>query len=63
MGLFSKDIATFEDLFVHALQDIYYAENEILKALPQLIQAATNPQLQRGLKEPSQGNGGPRVPP
>ena len=50
MGLFTKDIATFEDLFVHGLQDIYYAENQILKALPNLIEAATNPQLQRGLK-------------
>lgn len=51
MGLFAKDIATFEDLFVHGLQDIYYAENQILKALPKLIEAATNPQLQRGLSK------------
>jgi ferritin-like metal-binding protein YciE len=51
MGLFTKDIATFEYLFVHGLQDIYYAENQILKALPNLIEAATNPQLQRGLKD------------
>ena len=51
MGLFSKDIATFDDLFLHGLQDIYYAENQIVKALPSLIDAATNPQLQRGLKE------------
>jgi len=34
MGLFSKDIKTMNDLFVHALRDIYYAENQILKALP-----------------------------
>ena len=27
MGLFSKDIKTMNDLFVHQLQDIYYAEN------------------------------------
>jgi ferritin-like metal-binding protein YciE len=51
VGLFTKDIATFEDLFVHGLQDIYYAENQILKALPKLIEAATNPQLKRGLKD------------
>ncbi len=51
MGLFSKDIATFDDLFLHGLQDIYYAENQIVKALPSLIDAATNPQLQRGLKD------------
>ena len=51
MGLFSKDIATFDDLFVHGLQDIYYAENQILKALPKLIEANTNLQLERSLKE------------
>ena len=51
MGLFSKDIATFDDLFLHGLQDIYYAENQILTALPKLIEAATNPQLKRGLKD------------
>ena len=34
MGLFSKDIKTLDDLFVHTLQDIYYAENQITKALP-----------------------------
>jgi hypothetical protein len=27
MGLFSKDIESMDDLFVHQLQDIYYAEN------------------------------------
>ena len=36
MGLFSKDIKTMNDLFVHALRDIYYAENQILKALPEM---------------------------
>jgi ferritin-like metal-binding protein YciE len=34
MGLFSKDIKRLDDLFVHTLQDIYYAENQITKALP-----------------------------
>ena len=27
MGLFSKDIASMDDLFVHQLQDIYYARS------------------------------------
>ena len=31
MGLFSKDIATFEDLFLHQLQDVYYAEHQITR--------------------------------
>jgi ferritin-like metal-binding protein YciE len=50
MGLFSKGIDTLEDLFAHGLKDIYYAENQILKALPELIENATNPQLKKGLK-------------
>ena len=43
MGLFSKDIETLDDLFVHTLQDIYYAENQILKALPKMIKKASDP--------------------
>jgi ferritin-like metal-binding protein YciE len=50
MGWFSKDIETLDDLFVHTLQDIYYAENQILKALPDMIDKATNPDLQRVFK-------------
>ena len=42
MGFFSKDIKTMDDLFVHTLRDIYYAENQILKALPQMIGKATD---------------------
>lgn len=30
MGLFSKDIATMDDLFLHGLKDIFYAENQIV---------------------------------
>ncbi|MCS0502279.1 YciE/YciF ferroxidase family protein [Ancylobacter mangrovi] len=45
MGLFSKDIKTMNDLFVHQLQDIYYAEKQIVKALPKMIDKATDDQL------------------
>ena len=51
MGLFSKDIKSMEDLFLHSLQDIYYAENQIVKALPKMIDKATNRQLSAGLRE------------
>jgi ferritin-like metal-binding protein YciE len=51
MGLFSKDIKTLDDLFVHTLQDIYYAENQILKALPKMIGKATNVELKDALSE------------
>jgi ferritin-like metal-binding protein YciE len=50
MGLFSKDIKTMDDLFVHTLQDIYYAENQILKALPEMIEKATDAQLKQGFQ-------------
>ena len=50
MGLFTKDIKTMEDMFVHGLQDIDYAEQEITKALPKMIEKATNRDLAAGLK-------------
>ncbi len=49
MGIFTKDIKTMEDLFIHGLQDIYYAENQITKALPKMIEMATNRDLSAGL--------------
>jgi ferritin-like metal-binding protein YciE len=51
MGLFSKDIKTLDDLFVHTLQDIYYAEQQIVKALPDMIEKATNRQLTEGFRK------------
>jgi ferritin-like metal-binding protein YciE len=45
MGLFSKEIETMDDLFVHQLEDIYYAEKRIVGALPEMIAKATSPQL------------------
>ena len=50
MGLFSKDIHTMDDLFLHVLQDIYYAEKQILKALPDMIEKATNRELTAAFK-------------
>ena len=50
MGLFSKDIATFEDLFLHQLQDVYYAEHQITKALPKMTDKATAPGLKAGFE-------------
>jgi ferritin-like metal-binding protein YciE len=50
MGIFTKDIQSMEDLLLHGLQDIYYAEQQITKALPKMIDAATNRDLVQGLK-------------
>jgi ferritin-like metal-binding protein YciE len=51
MGLFTKDIQTMDDLLLHGLKDIYYAENQIVKALPTLIDKATNRDLSKGLRD------------
>jgi ferritin-like metal-binding protein YciE len=50
MGLFTKDIKNMDDLFVHTLRDIYYAENQIVKALPDMIEQAGDPALRQGFE-------------
>jgi ferritin-like metal-binding protein YciE len=47
MGLFTKDIKTMNDLFVHQLQDIYYAEKQLVKALPKMAEKAGDSQLKQ----------------
>ena len=51
MGFFSKDIKTMNDLFMHGLEDLFYAENQIAKSLPDMIEKATNPQLRAGFEK------------
>jgi ferritin-like metal-binding protein YciE len=51
MGLFTKDIETMDELLLHGLKDIYYAENQIVKSLPKLIETATNRDLTKGLQD------------
>ena len=50
MGWFTSDIDTFDELFVHTLQDIYYAEHQILKALPDMVEKASDPELKKGFR-------------
>jgi ferritin-like metal-binding protein YciE len=50
MGLFTKDIASMEDLFVHQLKDIYYAEKRIVNALPAMIEKANSAELKKGFE-------------
>ena len=50
MGLFTKDIKSLDDLFMHTLQDVYYAENQIAKALPKMIEKATAAELRQGFE-------------
>ena len=51
LGLFSRDIKTMDDLFVHTLRDIYYAEKQIVKSLPEMVEKATDTGLKRGFQE------------
>ena len=50
MGFFTKDIKTLDDLFVHTLRDIYYAEQQIAKNLPDMVEKATDQSLKNGFE-------------
>jgi ferritin-like metal-binding protein YciE len=50
MGWFSEDIRTMNDLFLHTLQDIYYAEHQIEKALPDMAAKASDKELKKGFQ-------------
>jgi ferritin-like metal-binding protein YciE len=39
------------ELLLSFMQDVYYAERQILKALPKMVKAAENPQLQQAFTE------------
>ncbi len=51
MGLFSSPIKTLDDLFMHTLQDIYYAENQIAKNLPTMVEKAGNSELKSAFQK------------
>ena len=51
MALFSKDLATMDDLFVHTLRDVYYAEKKIVSALPKMIEKAKSDGLRQGFEK------------
>ena len=41
---------SLEDLFVHFLRDMYYAEKQILKALPKMARKADSPKLREAFE-------------
>ena len=43
-------IENLSDLFLHTLKDIYFAENQIVKALPKMAKAADSKELARAFK-------------
>jgi ferritin-like metal-binding protein YciE len=44
-------LSTLEDLFGHELKDLYSAEKQLVRALPKMARAATNPDLKAGFEE------------
>jgi ferritin-like metal-binding protein YciE len=50
MAKISQDIGSMDQLFVHALQDIYYAEKKIVSALPKMIEKVTSDELREGFE-------------
>jgi len=41
---------TLDDLFLHTLKDIYYAEKQILKALPKMAKSAESDELRQAFE-------------
>jgi ferritin-like metal-binding protein YciE len=46
-----KKLKNLDDLFVDTLQDLYDAENQIVKALPKMIDQAKSNDLKQGFKD------------
>jgi ferritin-like metal-binding protein YciE len=44
-------LESLHELFVEELQDLYSAENQIINALPDLIEEASSPQLKQSLQQ------------
>src|SRR3954471_7659429 len=44
-------IESLSDLYIEELKDLYSAENQILEALPKMIDAATHPELRRAFSD------------
>ena len=42
---------TLKDLYIHELKDLYSAEKQLVKALPKMAKAASNPKLADGFKK------------
>ena len=45
------DAKTLDDLVLDTLKDIYFAEKQIVKALPKMAKAAQSPQLRAGFEK------------
>lgn len=45
-----KNMKTLEDLFLDSVADMYYAENQLVKALPKMAEAATHDDLREAFQ-------------
>jgi ferritin-like metal-binding protein YciE len=51
MSLFTvEEFRSLDDLFLNQLEDLYDAENRIVKALPKMIDAASTPELKQAFE-------------
>jgi ferritin-like metal-binding protein YciE len=46
-----KEETPLHELFVDELKDLYNAENQLIKALPRMVKAATTPELKRAFEK------------
>lgn len=46
-----KPIKTLDDLFLHTLQDVYFAEQHIAKNLPTMAKKSSHPELKAGFEQ------------
>jgi ferritin-like metal-binding protein YciE len=51
MALFSMDINNLKELFIAQLRCLYDGEDQIIDALPKLIEKASSPELKRALQQ------------
>jgi ferritin-like metal-binding protein YciE len=45
------ELSTLKDLYIHELKDLFSAEKQLIKALPKMAKAATNPDLAAGFEQ------------
>jgi ferritin-like metal-binding protein YciE len=43
-------IKTMEELFLHGLEDVYFAEKQIVKALPKMAKAVKSKELKQAME-------------
>jgi ferritin-like metal-binding protein YciE len=46
-----KELKTFEDLLIHCITDLYSAEKQLTKAIPNMAEAATDEDLKEGFED------------